>query len=92
LSSDVVREALINPFNEKTSREEVSMEIVSLISKINSAKQIFLLNSSSPILLIARVIFENKFKISSIKKYEKLIQIPKIIALKMNCIGFSAGL
>ena len=67
-SNDIVSEDLINPSKEKTSREEESTEIVLLISKINSEKQIFLLNNSSPILLIARVIVENKSKIISIKK------------------------
>ena len=65
------------------------IEIVLLISKINSAKHIFLLNKSSPMPLIARVIFENKFNRISIKKYEKFMQIPKITAFNINCIGFS---
>ena len=48
-------------------KEELT-EIVLLISKINSEKQIFLLNKSSPIPLIARVTLENKSNSSPIKK------------------------
>ena len=69
-SKDIVKEAFISPSKEKTFREEVSIEIVLLISKISSAKQIFLLKRFSPIPLIARVIVENKSNNSSIKKYE----------------------
>ena len=39
--------------------------------------------------IIAREILETKFKICSIKKYEKLIQIPQIINLKINWDGLS---
>ena len=35
---------------------------------------------------------ENKSNISPIKKYEKLMQIPKIIDLNINCRGVSVGL
>ena len=49
-------------------------------------------NKISPIPLIARVILENKSKNISMKKYEKLMQTPKIVALKINCIGLSACL
>lgn len=91
-NKDIVREAFINPSKEKTSREEVSTEIVLLISRINSEKHIFLLNKISPIPLIERVMLENKSKKISIIKNEKFILIPKIIALKINCIGFSVDL
>lgn len=91
-NKDVVREAFIIPSKEKISSEEVLTEIVLLISRINSAKHIFLLNKLSPIPLIASVIFENKSNNSPIRKYEKLIQIPKMTALKINCIGCSVWL
>ena len=88
-NKDIVREALSNPSKEKISREEESIEILLFISKISSEKQIFLWNKSSPIPLIAREILDKRSKISPTKKYEKLIQIPKIIALKINCVGLS---
>ena len=89
LSKDIVSEALIIPSKENISREEESIEILLFISKINSEKQIFLWNRDSPIPLIAREILETKFKICSIKKYEKLIQIPQITNLKINWEGLS---
>ncbi len=67
-NKEIVREVFINPSNENTSREEASTVIVLLISKINSAKQIFLLNKFSPIPLIASVTLENKSNSSPIKK------------------------
>ena len=67
-SNDIVREDFINPSKEKTSMDDVSIEMLLLISKINSAKQIFLLNKFSPIPLIARVILETKSKRISIIK------------------------
>ena len=88
-NKDIVREAFSNPSKEKISREEESIEILLFISKISSEKQIFLWNKSSPIPLIASEILDKKSKISPTKKYEKLIQIPKIIALKINCVGLS---
>ena len=48
----------IKPSKEKTSTEVVFTEILELIVKINSEKQISLLNKFSPKFLIARVIFE----------------------------------
>ena len=53
---------LIKPSIEKISIDEVSTEIFVLIFKINSEKQICLLNKSSPKLLIAKEILENKSK------------------------------
>ena len=88
-NKDIVSEALIIPSNEKISKEEEVIEISLFISKISSEKQMFLWNKSSPIPLIARDILDKKFKASPTKKYEKLIQIPKIIDLKINCEGFS---
>ena len=49
---------LIRPSNEKISIEEVLIEILLLISNINSEKQIFLLNKFSPKFQIARDILE----------------------------------
>ena len=48
----------IKPSKEKTSTEVVFTEILELIVKINSEKQISLLNKFSHKFLIARVIFE----------------------------------
>lgn len=88
-SKDIDREALSNPSKEKMSRDDEVTETSLFISKISSEKQIFLWNRLSPIPLIAREMLDTKFKNSSMKKYEKLTQIPKIIALKINWEGLS---
>ena len=59
---------LIKPSKEKISIEEVSTEILVFMFKINSEKQIFLLNKSSPKFLIAKEILENKSKNCDNKK------------------------
>lgn len=84
LNSEDDKETFIIPSKEKMSKEEEGIPMDLFISKINSEKHIFLLNKSSPIPRIAKVIFDVKFNISLIKKYEKLINIPKIIILKIN--------
>ena len=91
-NKDIVREVFIKPSKENTSIEPVSIQIVLLILKISSAKQIFSLNKSSPMPLIAKVILQKIFKNISVKKYEKLINIPKIIHLNINWEGFSVDL
>ena len=92
LKSEEDKEIFIIPSKEKTSNDDDEIPIDLFISKINSEKQIFLWNKSSPIPRSAKVIFDVKFNISLIKKYEKLIHIPKIIILKINCVGFSIWL
>ena len=88
LKSEEDKEIFIIPSKEKTSNEEKEIPMDLFISKINSEKQIFLLNKSSPIPRIAKVIFDVKDNISFMKKYEKLIHIPKIIILKINMENF----
>ena len=56
-NKDVVREAFIMPSKEKMSSEESVLKL-EFSSEINSEKQILLWNKSSPILLIAKEIFE----------------------------------
>ena len=73
LKSEEDKEIFIIPSKEKTSNEEKEIPMDLFISKINSEKQIFFV----------------KYNISFIKNYEKLIHIPKIIILKINCDGFS---
>lgn len=90
------RDTDINPFskpsNENMSIDEVFTEIFVFISKINSEKQIFLLNKSSPKFLIAKEILEKISKNCDNKKYEKFIQIPQIINLIKKLWGFSIWL
>ena len=68
--SEVEIVAFIIPSREKIFNVELLSEENLFISEINSEKQIFLLNKFSPILLIAKVIFDVKFNNSLIKKYE----------------------
>ena len=86
---DVEIKPFINPSNVKISIEDVSIEIFELIFKINSEKQIFLLNKFSPKSLIAKEILENISKNWPNKKYEKFIQIPQIINLIKKLWGCS---
>ena len=92
LKSEEDKEIFIIPSKEKTSNDDELIPIDLFISKINSEKQIFLWNKSSPIPRSAKVMLDVKFNSSLIKKYEKLIHIPKIIILKINCDGFSIWL
>lgn len=80
---------LIKPSKEKISIEDVLTEILVFIFEINSEKQIFFLNKSSPKFLIAKDTLENKSKNCDNKKYEKFIQIPHIISLIRKLLGFS---
>ncbi len=83
-NKDMVSVAFIIPSSEKMLSELVFTDIKELTSFINSAKQIFLLNKSSPIPRIARDTKEVKFNICPIMKYELLIQIQKIIHFIKN--------
>lgn len=67
-NKDIVREVFIKPSNEKISIDDVFIEIKLFIFSISSEKHIFLLNNSSPIPLIDKVILENISNNSEIKK------------------------
>ena len=89
LSNDIVVVPFINPSTVNISNvSEVIFKFV-FIDCIKLEKHTSLLNKSSPILLIAKEIFDVKSKNCCIIKYEQFMQIPKIINLKINCIGFS---
>ena len=59
---------LIKPSNVKISIDDDCIDMLELIFKINSEKHIFLLNKSSPKLLIAKEIFEKISKNCANKK------------------------
>ena len=58
LKSEEDKEIFIIPSKEKTSNEEKEIPMDLFISKINSEKQIFLLNKFSPKFRIAKEILE----------------------------------
>ena len=89
LSKPKYDKLFIIPVNEKIFIFGSFICIVSFNKLIKEEKQIFLLNISSPILLIKSDIVDVKLIICEHIKNDEFISIAKNINLKINCIGRS---